>query len=231
MLFRSSVTTFAVMNENGKKRIGVLFDLDGVLLDTEDIYTRFWEAVDRRYPTGVPDFAHVIKGSNLQEILHNHFPVESRQQVTDMLNEFQRDMRYCFFAGAMEFVDQLNSAGIPAVVVTSSDQAKMNAVYSQHPDFKRHFAHVVTGDMVQNAKPDPECFLLGAKLIGCPIADCYVFEDSVNGLQAAQASGATVIGLATTNSRSAIQCYSHCVIDHLEGFSVDDMLNVTPPAR
>ena len=50
---------------------GVLFDLDGVLIDTEGTYTQFWEAVDRRFPTGVEGFAQVIKGSNLHNILHS----------------------------------------------------------------------------------------------------------------------------------------------------------------
>ena len=42
---------------------GALFDLDGVLLDSEDIYTQFWNAVEEQFPTGIPNFAHVIKGS------------------------------------------------------------------------------------------------------------------------------------------------------------------------
>jgi beta-phosphoglucomutase-like phosphatase (HAD superfamily) len=64
---------FAMMKEKNNLEYGVLFDLDGVLLDTEDIYTQFWEEIDHRYPTGIVDFARVIKGSNLHEILHKSF--------------------------------------------------------------------------------------------------------------------------------------------------------------
>lgn len=205
-----------------KKIKGALFDLDGVLLDSEDIYTEFWNAVESKYPTGIPNFAHVIKGSNLFEILHDNYPNDDiRQQVTEMLLNFQRTMKYEFFDGAMEFVDRLNRAGVPACVVTSSDDDKMSSLYRQHPTFKQHFKTIVTGDMVRHAKPDPECFLLGAKLIGVDIKDCWVFEDSLKGLSAGRASGATVIGLATTLPRERIELLSDLVIDNFTQLTLE----------
>lgn len=204
-----------------KKIKGALFDLDGVLLDSEDIYTEFWNAVEEKFPTGIPNFAHVIKGSNLFEILHDHYPNEAiRQEVTEMLLGFQRSMKYEFFDGAMEFVDRLNHAGIPACVVTSSDDDKMASLARQHPDFRSHFKTIVTGDMVRHAKPNPECFLLGAQLIGVDIHDCWVFEDSLKGLGAGRASGATVIGLATTLPRETIQPLCDMVIDNFMQLSI-----------
>ena len=207
-----------------KKQKGVLFDLDGVLLNSEDTYTTFWSEVDRHYPTGVPDFARIIKGCNLHEILTTYFAPEVHDDVTAMLDRFQHDMVYHFFDGAMEFVQQLNDAGIPACVVTSSDRRKMQSLYSQHPSFEQHFEAVVTGEMVQRAKPQPDCFLLGAKLLGLNIKDCYVMEDSINGLKAGKASGAKVIGLATTCDREVVAQYALRVLDNFVGFTVDDML-------
>ena len=61
---------------------------------------------------------------------------------------------------------------------------------------------------------------------GVPIEDCYVFEDSLQGLQAGMSSGATVIGLATTNSRSRLKGKAHKIIDDFAGFTVEDMLDV-----
>ena len=74
------------------------------------------------------------------------------------------------------------------------------------PGFERStlFDQFITGDMVKRAKPDPDWFLMGAKLIGVDIKDCIVFEDSRNGLIAARASGATVIGIASTLSAEAV---------------------------
>lgn len=200
---------------------GVLFDLDGVILDTEGIYSRFWDAVEERYPTHIPNFSSVIKGSNLFEILHDHYAdEETRRLVTEMLNDFQRDMKYEYFQGAKEFIQYLNKKGIPACIVTSSDQKKMDAVYRQHPDFKSYFQGIVTGEMVKNAKPNPECFLLGAKLLGCDAADCLIFEDSIKGLQAARAAGGYVVGLSTTNPHDVVAQWADKVIDSFVDFTI-----------
>ena len=81
-------------------------------------------------------------------------------------------------------------------------------------------ATIVTGDMVRHAKPDPECFLLGAQLIGVDIHDCWIFEDSLKGLAAGRASGATVIGLATTLPREVIQDKADLVIDNFNQLTI-----------
>lgn len=206
---------------------GVLFDLDGVLIDTEGIYSQFWEAVDRRFPTGVEGFAQVIKGSNLHNILHTYFPTEElRTQVNDMLNGFQREMRYDYFPGAIELLEELNRCGIPCCIVTSSDKSKMSALYAQHPDFASRFAAIVTGNMVSEPKPSPECFLLGAKMLGIDIKNCVVIEDSINGLKAGMASGARVIGLYTTCSREAIAPHCHMVAPNIGNLTTQSILNI-----
>ena len=206
---------------------GVLFDLDGVLIDTEGTYTQFWEAVDRRFPSGVDGFAQVIKGSNLQNILHSYFATEElREQVNDLLNDFQRDMRYDYFPGAIELLDELERCGIACCIVTSSDKSKMAALYAQHPDFASHFQAIVTGEMVSEPKPSPDCFLLGAKKLGIDIKDCVVIEDSINGLKAGMASGARVIGLATTCSHEAIAPHCHLALDNLSCLNTKTILTI-----
>lgn len=185
------------MSEKTKK-CGVLFDLDGVLLDSEGGYSIFWGAMEKEYHTGVPDFARFIKGFHLTRILDYFANDEVRQEVLDKLLDYERNMQFEFFDGALELVNQLRDAGIPMAIVTSSDRKKMEALYRHHPVFPTLFDQIITGDMVTKAKPDPDCYLMGAKLLGVDIKDCIVLEDSRNGLLAARASGAKVIGLATT---------------------------------
>lgn len=206
---------------------GALFDLDGVLIDTEGAYSRFWDEVDRRYPTGIPDFSSSIKGSNLHEILYDHYPdAETRQQVCDLLDQFQTGMRFDYFPGAIEFVTALRRAGMPLAVVTSSDSTKMEALYAQHPEFPALFDTIITGDMVKHAKPHPECFLKGAEAIGRDIDKCFVFEDSLRGLEAGMRSGAKVVGLATTNSMTAIADKCHLAVTGITDISLDQLLSL-----
>ena len=204
---------------------GVLFDLDGVLLDSEGKYTIFWAQMDKEYPTGIPEFASYIKGSHLARILNYFDSEEVRQQIVDKLLAFERDMRYEFFPGALELVKQLLAAGIPMAVVTSSDRKKMESLYLQYPEFPTLFDRIVTGDMVTKAKPDPDCFLMGAKAIGMDIKDCIVIEDSRNGLIAGRESGARVIGIATTLSADAVTPLSDMTVSCINDLSVEDVLN------
>ncbi len=215
-----------MIEKDKELKCAVLFDLDGVLLDSEGQYSIFWEQMDHEYPTGIQQFASFIKGFHLARIL-NYFENEDvRQEVLDKLLEFERHMNYEFFPGALEFVKELRSAGIPMAIVTSSDHKKMQALYSQYPEFPTLFDKIVTGDMVTKAKPDPDCFLMGARQLGVDIKDCIVFEDSRNGLIAGRESGALVIGISTTLDRDTVGQLSDLTLNAVEELTVERMLEI-----
>ncbi len=208
-------------------KTGVLFDLDGVLIDTETQYSVFWGNIGKEYLTDSTDFAEKIKGSNLTAILDNHFPDKKLQEIiVARLDEFQASMKYEIYPGVKDFVNQLIEHNIPMCIVTSSDDNKMNSLFEQQPYFKETFKNIITGSQVTNSKPHPECFLKGAKLINRDIADCYIFEDSLQGITAGIASGAKVIALDTTCHKSAIEKLTTNIISSFENFGIDDMFNI-----
>ncbi len=213
------------MSEKDNNKCGVLFDLDGVLLDSEGQYSIFWESMDELFPTGVNNFAAYIKGFHLKRIMSYFDNDEVRQQVLDKLMEFERNMRFEFFPGALEFVKQLRDASIPMAIVTSSDRTKMQSLYSQHPEFPTLFDRIITGDMVTKAKPDPQCFLTAAQQLGLDISDCIVFEDSRNGLIAARESGARVIGVSTTMSIEDVMPLCDMTIHAVSQLNISQMLD------
>ena len=214
---------FTVMSVTTRKIQGVLFDLDGVLLDSEGQYSIFWRAMDERFPTGVEDFSNYIKGFHLARILGYFANDEIREQIVQALVEFEKNMRFEFFPGAIALVKRLRDMGIPLAIVTSSDHKKMQALFSQHPEFPALFDTIITGDMVTRAKPDPDCFLLGAQQLGVDIKDCVVFEDSRNGLIAARASGARVIGITTTLSADIVTPLSDLTIPSVNELDVEQI--------
>lgn len=215
------------MNNPASK--GVLFDLDGVLVDTEGIYTEFWDHIGNEvYPTGIPNFANVIKGSTLPTILATYFPdPKVSEDIVERLKRHELNMPYRLFPGVREFLTALKSTGIPAAIVTSSGIVKMNHLFEAIPDFRTFFQTVLTDKDVVKSKPDPEGYLKAAAAINRPIADCYVFEDSYSGVKAGMASGATTIALATTNPREQLEDMADAVIDGFNGFTIDKMLAVT----
>ncbi len=207
-------------------KTGVLFDLDGVLIDSEGLYTKFWEDVEQIYPSGIENFAYKIKGTALFNILNTYFSPNIHQDIINRVHDFENHIVYPIYEGAMEFLSELQQRDIPAAIVTSSDNVKMESLYHQYPFFKSYFSAIITGSDVTKSKPDPQGYLLAAKAIGCNAEDCYVFEDSLQGLEAGMRSGATIIGLTTSNPAEILKDKAHELIDNFIGFNVDKMLSV-----
>lgn len=191
-----------------------LFDLDGVVLDTESQYTVFWGNVFRKYYHD-ESIAVKIKGSTLVEIYDRYFgdKPELQAEITRGLDEFERNMSYNYIKGFPEYVTLLHEQGVKTAVVTSSNRAKMSAVYEKRPEMRQYFDYILTSEDFSESKPSPDCYQRGAARCGAKPEECVVFEDSFNGLKAGRASGAYVIGLATTNSADAIRPYCDRVID------------------
>ena len=206
---------------------GFLFDLDGVLIDSETAYSEIWTRIEREYPTGIEDFARKIKGTTLEKILSDNYPdASTRAKVEARLYELEGQMKYTPLPGAVELLSTLNGRGIPAVIVTSSNDKKMQHLWSDLPDFRQYFRKIVDGDMVTHSKPDPEGYLLGASLIDRKPEHCVVFEDSLQGVKAGHNSGAYVVGVAGTLPAETIAPYCDIVDDTLEDFDVEGLVEI-----
>lgn len=184
-----------------------LFDLDGVVFDTEPQYTVFWGQQCREYHPEHPGLEQEIKGQTLVQIYDAWFsgPLESEQAViTERLNQFEQQMHYDYLDGFLDYITSLRQKGVKTAVVTSSNQPKMQAVYQSHPEFCKLFDAILTSEDFERSKPDPDCYLKAAERLGVSKEDCVVFEDSFNGLKSGRAAGMFVYGLATTNCAEAI---------------------------
>ncbi len=207
------------------KPIGALFDLDGVLIDSEGLYTEFWAEIGHMYKLPSPTFAHDIKGCTLKDILNRYFPDPLIQtELVERIHEYEDNMRYELFPHVESFLSELKNNGVKMAIVTSSDDTKMSYLFEQHPGLKDKFDAIVTGSMVSKSKPDPEGYLTATRLIGCEASDCFVFEDSFQGLEAGRRSGAHVVALATTNSSELLKGKACKIIDGFAGFGYSDLI-------
>lgn len=180
------------------KDIAFLFDLDGVLIDSEREYTRIWDKIDKAFPTGVRNFSTVIKGRTLPEILDTYFPRNRHGEVKAMLDAEEGNMHYEYLPGARETLDWLHRQGIKTALVTSSNEVKMRHLDEELPGLRAEFDAVVTADKVSHSKPHPEPYLKAAALLGMKPERCVVIEDSLQGVKAGKSAGALVVGLLTT---------------------------------
>lgn len=209
-------------NSTGKKMAdssngtvaAALFDLDGVIVDTEGFYSRFWDRIGKEQ-FGYTDFGGSIKGQTLENIFSTYFSCRTdlQEAIVADLDVLERDMPYEYVPGVVDFIAELKKAGVPRAVVTSSNRKKMANVYVRHPEFRDMFDIIFTGEDFSRSKPAPDCYLLGMDTFGAGPESTLIFEDSFSGLKAARDSGGFVVGLATTNSRDAIALLSDIVID------------------
>lgn len=201
-----------------------LFDLDGVVFDTEPLYTLFWNNIGKNFRPNVPNFEYIIKGQTLVQIFDKYFAddVDAQTEIVRLLNEYERHMSFNYILGCETFIDKLKRKGIKTAIVTSSNLEKMQNVYNQHPEFKGYFDEILTSEDFDESKPSPDCYLKAATRFGVSPKDCVVFEDSFNGLRAGIASGSRVIGLATTNSVAEIEAFTKEVISNYDGFTLSD---------
>lgn len=198
-------------------KIAALFDLDGVLIDSESIYTVFWNRMNELFPTGIDNFSYVIKGTTLPQILDRYFPDPKVQaELRVYLKKQEAEMVYRIFPGVEGFLKALKEKGIPTAIVTSSNDAKMKVLFDSLPGFRDYFDVVVTDTDVTRSKPDPQGYMLAAERLGVPSEHCVVFEDSRAGLEAGRRAGGKVVAVATTLTHEDIAGCGDIVIDSLE---------------
>jgi HAD superfamily hydrolase (TIGR01509 family) len=179
----------------------VLFDMDGLLVDTEPLWFEVETKVMARLGGGwgPQDQAQLVGGS-LQATIDYLLGKAARPVPRDvlagwMLEEMVSGVRrgpVLLRPGAAGLLAQVRAAGIPYALVTSSERVIMEAVFAATG---LHFPVTVCADDVTRIKPDPEPYLLATKLLSADPACCVALEDSPNGAASAQAAGCRVVAV------------------------------------
>lgn len=208
-----------------KEYKAALFDLDGVVFDTEPQYTIFWGGECRRYRPDIPGLEYMIKGQTLDQILGNYFleVKDEWQDIIARLNDYEKNMNYIYVNEFERFIKEIRQCGLKTAVVTSSNKPKMQSVFAKRPELEEMFDVILTSEYFAHSKPHPDCYLKGAEMFQAKPEECIVFEDSFNGLKSGRASGAKVVGLATSNPKEKISELCDVVIPDYSGISPQDI--------
>lgn len=204
-----------------------LFDLDGVIIDSEPCYDQFWNNAVQKYRVPIENFPAIIKGNTLKAILEKYFydyPVEIQQQIKQECSDFEQTMDYPPIPGALTFIGQLKGSGYPIALVTSSDSKKVESVISRLK-LENFFDSIVTADRISVGKPHPECYLLAAQDLKKEPSDCIVFEDSFTGLEAARRAHMKIVALSTTNPPEQLQGKANLVIPNFDGVQIQSIVS------
>lgn len=208
----------------------VLFDMDGLLLDTESIYTQVTQEIVGQWGR-VFDWSikqHMIgrdsgeSATYLVETLELPITGEDYLRMRDpMLREAFKQVEP--MPGAETLVRSLKSKGVPIAVATSSSQEFFDLKQSQHAWFEL-FDTIVTSShaKVQRAKPAPDIFMVAAAQLGVPANQCVVFEDAPSGLQAAKAAGAACVCVPDPNMDRSQYAEADLILNALSEFPIDE---------
>ena len=181
--------------------LGVLFDMDGLLVDTEPLWFEVESGVMARLggSWGPSDQAALVGGSlnrSLDYLLGKATRPASRQTVARWMLEgmvaLLRTRPVPVMPGARELISEVAAAGVPYGLVTSSEGPIMEAVLDR---LEVTFPVTVCGDDVSHSKPDPEPYLLAAAKVGADPRQCVALEDSPNGVGAAEAAGCVTVAV------------------------------------
>lgn len=183
----------------------VVFDLDGVLVTTDELHYRAWKAMADR--EGIPfdrEINHRLRGVGRMESLAiileqapRAYSQEEREQLAAMKNELYRASLQqigasAILPGAVELLDGLDALSVPYAVASSSRNARL--ILERTGLFSR-MAAVVDGNDITRSKPDPEVFLAAAGRLGTAPRHCVAVEDADSGVQAALEAGMRVLGV------------------------------------
>ena len=186
----------------------VIFDMDGLLLDTEPIYTLVTQEViapyGKKFDWSVKSKMIGRKNSDAAKILIDSLdlPLSVDTFLDAQVSLFEKHFPSAEpLPGAESLTQLLSQHQIPMAVATSSARKYFELKTSRHQEWFGHFNTVITGDEpgLKNAKPDPAIFLMAAERLGVNPENCLVFEDAPTGVQAANAANMAVIAIPDTN--------------------------------
>ncbi len=207
---------------------GVIFDMDGVLVDSGPAHAASWRTVARQHGIEISDeqFRRTF-GRPSRDIIRiiwgEHVTDDDIRRYDEQKEAAYRDLirgNVPLVPEAPAVLAALRDAGYALAVATSGPRANVELVLRE-TGLTPLFAAVVTGFDVHLGKPAPDCFLLAAERIGTPPARCVVVEDAPVGIEAGVAGGMKCIGLTGTHPAQPLRAAGAAVV-------VDRLDAVTP---
>ena len=189
------------MNPSTYSIKAVLFDLDGVVIDSNPFIEAFWKKqveIDRKGDeltnTVIRRWIHGRKVGDTLQGLFNHVSEIRKQEIQDEAYIFDQSMNPDLVIGVKELLLQLHAIQIPVGLVTSSHFERMWQML-ERTGIDHLFTSFVTAHDVSKGKPDPEPYLTMSSKLQIHPAECLVFEDAVSGIRSAVDAGMQAIGI------------------------------------
>lgn len=180
---------------------GVIFDMDGLMLDTEKLLVRFWRqaAAEYGYSMTVKNVLDIRSLSRkyavpqLCKIFGEQFEFDQvRERRIQLMNAYIDENGFEVKKGLFVLLSYLRDHSYKIAVATATDFERTSA-YLKRIDAIEYFDEIVCGNMVKNGKPEPDIYIAATKSLGLETDECVALEDSPNGIISAYTAGCRVI--------------------------------------
>jgi beta-phosphoglucomutase len=185
--------------------LGLIFDMDGVLIDSTAAHTEAWIMYLKRYGIEIPSIEERMLGKRNDAIVQDFFGAVPLSADEVLEHGARKEQLYResmgpklgrhMVPGVIQFLERHQN--LPIGLATNGEPANVDLVLTG-TGIRKYFKAVVTGHEVNRPKPHPEIYLKAANLLEVSPERCVVFEDSLTGIEAARAAGMRVAGLTTT---------------------------------
>jgi beta-phosphoglucomutase len=211
----------------------VLFDLDGVLVSTDEYHYRSWKKLSEEegFIFFDHEFNHKFRGVARMECVEiitkasgKTYTPEQKQELADRKNRYFAESlaavsTEALLPGALSALHELKNRGIKIAVASNSRNA---LTIIKQVKIEQLLDAVIDGYQIENSKPDPEVFLLAAKRVDTSPDHCLVVEDAVAGIESARRAGMKALGIGTRERLPN----ADIVVPNLSAISVDELLNL-----
>ena len=207
---------------------GVIFDMDGVIIDSEPIHFKVEKAILSNFnePFTMQDHARFVGGTprNLYKTIceergiNQSFEVLALLDAADYMEELKRGHLEAI-EGIPELIKGLKKSNVPMVLASSANHNNIEIVLDRL-ELKEYFEGRVSGQDVERTKPDPEIFIKAADILGLKPENCLVIEDANHGVEAAKAAGMYCVAYRNLNSGNQNLSMADLIIDNIADLDI-----------
>lgn len=180
---------------------GVIFDMDGVILDSEKLYVRFWcEAgrfygfpMEEKHALSIRSMARPLASEKLRGIFGSSFDYDAvRSKRVELMDKYVEENGIELKDGAEDLLVYLKENGYRIALATATPPDRAEKYLRAH-DLYKYFDVTVSASMVSLGKPAPDIYLLAAEMLGLSAQSCLALEDSPNGIRSASSAGCVTV--------------------------------------
>ncbi len=218
-----------------KNSFTVIFDMDGVIVDSNPFHKEAWKLFLKKYDFNLSedDFKKKIFGKTNRDILEIFFgnkltrkKVEAYTYEKELFYQKSFEPYICLTNGLEPFLETLKFNNIKIGISTSAPVMNIDFVMEK-TGIRDYFSVIVDESQINKGKPDPEIYLKTASRLSVKPSECIVFEDSISGVRSARNAGMKVIGITTTHLDEELSGLVDFVINDFSGLSLEKLKSIT----